>query len=366
MGGLSAPVATVQLLALVADMTPAGLEPALDNLQARGLIERTASDIPHYRLHDLTYSYTRALFGSAYPNRAGVVVAALAFVDDHIDEYDLLECEQANILGAARTARQEGRTDALIGMLSGLATGGYIDARGHTLELLERLDDAIQAARGEAKYQDTLHYMLGKRGNACRDRGDLDGALKFYQEALAIAPNPTREAILVSVIGTVRAQQKADDANGYFERAYELANRGGDDLALSVVLEHRGHQSAEKGEPEAALRFFMEALEVAERLGSPDRRFFALLNLGSIEYDLKLYAEALAHHERARKIAQDEENQLWLANALHSLGEDYEATSQRQQAISCLEEAASLYERFGATAKAEAVKQFLQMHPPKE
>jgi serine/threonine protein kinase len=362
MGGLFAPVGSTALLALVADMTPAALEPALADLQSRGLIERVAADVPQYRLHDLTYSYVRTLFSSLYPNHAAITAAVLALVDDHAEDYDLLEFEQANILGAARAARQEGRDDALIGVMSGLVTGGYLDVRGHTLALLERLDDAIQAARGDATYREMLHYMLGKRGNASRDRGDLDGAVKYYQEALALAPNPTREVILLSVIGTMRAQQGEADADGYFVHAYDLAKRSGDDRALSVVLEHRGHQAAERHDLEAASGLFKEALEVAERLGNPERLFFALLNLGSIEYDLKQYADALAHHQRAQKLAQDEKNQLWLANALHSMGEDYEAIGQRQQAITCLEEAALLYERFGATAKAEAVKQFLQMH----
>jgi tetratricopeptide (TPR) repeat protein len=362
MGGLFAPVGSAALLALTADMTPTVLEPVLADLQARGLIERVASDIPQYRLHDLTYSYTRALFASAYPSRAGVIAAVRALVDDRAEDYDLLEFEQANILSASRAARQEGRDDALIDIMSGMVTGGYLDVRGHTLALLDRLDDAIQAARGNDIHRDTLHYMLGKRGNACRDRGDLEGAVRYYLEALTLAPNLTREVILLSVIGTMRAQQGQADAESYFQRAYDLAKRNGDDRALSVVLEHRGHQAAERNDLEAASGFFAEALDVAERLDNPERLFFALLNLGSIEYDLKKYPEALAHHRRAQRIAEEEDNQLWLANALHSLGEDYEATGQHQPAVTCLEEAVSLYERFGATAKAEAVRLFLQMH----
>jgi len=364
MGGLFAPVASLELLMLVTDLSREQIGETLDDLQQRGLVELIplSDHAPaHFRLHDLTYSYARALYKNKFKNRQAVISAIRSFVDEHAGALDELDFEQPNILGAAQAAWMEDSAQALIDIMTVLAVKGYMDGRGHSLPLLARLDDAIQAARQmQPQSTETLHYLLGKRGNAYRDRGDLDNTIRSYQEALNFAPNPTRKAILTSLIGTVRFQQNADDASAFFEQAETIAKTNRDDLALSIVLEHRGHHARAQKENEAARGFFQEALKVAERLQSPERTFFALLNIGAQEYDMGLMREALANHQRAFRIADEHDNHLWRANAVQCIGEDYHGLGDRENALKNLSSALHQFRSFGATARVAEIMQFMK------
>jgi tetratricopeptide (TPR) repeat protein len=363
MGGLFSPIASLELLSLVADDTPGKTENALNELQQRGLVEfvATAADTPaYYRLHDLTYSYARALFKEQSKNRDSVITAVQNFVDDHASTFDTLEFEQPNILGAVKAAQLSDKLQTMLDIMFVLAVRGFMDARGHTLLLLEQLDNAIDAAREmQPQPAETLHFLLSKRGNAYVNQGNLAQAFTTYKQAFELAPNPNRKAILMSVIGTVRFRQGQDDSASYLEQAYQIAKSNQDDLALSIVLEHQGHQAKSQHNHEGALRYFKEALAVAERLPNIDRQFFALLNVGALEYELGQANEALASHKLAYQLAQQNDNILWIANALQCMGEDYDKLGDRKLAQENFSAALASFRAFGATARVEEMIAFM-------
>ena len=60
---------------------------------------------------------------------------------------------------------------------------------GHLSEATEQLQQLIQT---DAACADQAHYLLG---NICRKRGDWQGALNHYQEAIDLNPDsPAKEA----------------------------------------------------------------------------------------------------------------------------------------------------------------------------
>jgi serine/threonine protein kinase len=363
MGGLFSPIASVELLSLVADHAPRQTESALKELQQRGLVELVpaAADAPaHYRLHDLTYSYARALYREQSKNRDSVITAVQSFVDDHASAFDTLEFDQPNILGAVKAAQMADHTQTMLDIMFVLAVRGFMDARGHILLLLEQLDNAIDAAQKmQPQPAETLHFLLSKRGNAYVNQGNLAQAFIIYKQALELAPNLSRKAILMSVIGTVRFRQGQDDAASYLEQAYQIAKSNQDDLALSIVLEHQGHQAKSQNNHESALRYFKEALAVAERLPNIDRQFFALLNVGALEYELGHVNEALVSHKLAYQLAQQNDNILWIANALQCMGEDYDKLGDRKLAQENFSAALASFRAFGATVRVDEMMQFM-------
>jgi tetratricopeptide (TPR) repeat protein len=163
----------------------------------------------------------------------------------------------------------------------------------------------------------------------------------------------------MSVIGTVRFRQGQDDAASYLEEAYQIAKSNQDDLALSIVLEHQGHQAKSQNNHENALRHFKEALAVAERLPNIDRQFFALLNVGALEYELGQVNEALVSHKLAYQLAQQNDNILWIANALQCMGEDYDKLGDRKLAQENFSAALGSFRAFGASARVEEMIEFM-------
>ncbi len=363
LGAMSSPTATVQLLSLVLKRDEKVVEDSLVGLKRRGLLDLISEkDIPkHYRIHDLTHSYARAMFQNENIGYTPVFDAIKKFTSDHAEDHDLLDFEQGNILGIASIAQIKSVNDILIDVMKVLTLDGYLNTRGHTPLFLECLDSAIEASRKSDKVdKEILHHLLSKRGNAFKDRGDIDAALRAYQEALQLAPNPNREAILLSVIGMTLYQSKGSGAEEYFEKAYQVAKANNDDMALSFVLDYRGGLAIFQENYEAAEKHLKEAVAVAERLNDLARLFFSLQNLGTAQECLGIPKTGLQTHQRALKIAEDESNHRWKALALHSIAEDYHAMKNRAKAQQHYDEALTLYRRLGVLEKANEIIEFLE------
>ena len=363
MGGLFAPKASFKLLATLMGSKEGEVETLVSDLQQRGLAEVIygTDDTPdHYRLHDLTHSYARALHRAANPTHRAVIAAVEQYVDEFVDDYDRLDFEQNNILEAARIAQEEGDSDALIHIMSKLnVEGNYFAARGHTPRSLELLKQAIEAA-GLKRQIATAHYLWSRLGNTYTHYlGDLEKAFEAYKEAarLAVLMGDTRrQALLLGVIGTVRGRQAADDTDEYLQAAHRLAKAHNDDIALSQILEHMAYVAGEiKKDDHSARKFSLESLEVAERLNHDERRFFATLNLGAAEQKLKRFEAALSLGHRAFQIAESNGNLLWMAYALQSIGEARDALCDRNEAQKSFNRALELYHKSGSNVGMSAV-----------
>ena len=354
MGAMFVPAATFELLALCVEQSEKEIVKVLNDLQRRGLarlVPQTGSIPTHYRLHDLTYSYARGMFAQENGDRAALVAAVQQLVAQRPEDYDLLEFEQHNILAAARTAHRFDDNGALIDIIKVLAVDGeYFAARGHTETSLELLIAAIDAAKAKERHE-VAHYLLTKLGNAYRDfYKDFDNALKAYQEALELAPNANRKAIILTMIGSNRFMQGTDDAENYYSQAEQIARDNDDTSALLVVLQHRGNYAMKKQDFELGWRLSDEAVKIAEGAKQHTYLFFSLLNRGGCEHFLGQLSQALSTHQEAYQLAQAQKNHLWTAHALRDIGEDYHALRDRTQAQQHLEEALELLRQSGATA----------------
>lgn len=364
MGAMFAPFASIELLARVIGRSRADIEPALVDLQQQGLSRRIPArpDTPeHYRIHDLTFSYARAMFHTEQDDRRGTIGAVRQFVADHAHDFDGLEFEQANILGAVTAAHRVKDHQASLDILSRLALDGYLDARGYTPLLLTCLNKAIDIGLTMGPDQhETLHYLLSKQGNAFANTGDFDRALEAYQMALKLAPNPHREAILLCVIGGMRFRQGETDYDQYLEQANKIAETENDDLILSRVLDNRGIFALARGDRKGAYTFHSRAVEVAEQSGDIERLVFSLYNLGIAQVELSHHQQALAHWERVYQLGQESGNHLWIAMALSGMARSHHGLGERKPAQDYLEQALKLYQKVGDTAKAGWVIDFMK------
>ena len=339
---------------------------ALDDLAERSLVKRSPRTSFYY-VHDLTFSYVRAL-ARYHDQQPGEMVAAIQrHVLAHAHDFDLLGLDLAGILGAAAAASGE----TLVSIMSALTIGGYpdpqppsyFDARGHTLELLARLDVAIEAARAmEEERRATLHYLLGKRGNAYVDRGDFENAFRTYQEALDLAPDPHRQIMLLAALGRVHVgQRNFADANACYDRATKLAQDHHDNLGLSFVLEHRCLAAGEKGDYEMARQYAAQTVEINRELADQAGLGFSLLNLGMAEHDLGVN-RALVYHQEALKIAQDGQFDELRAEALLAMGQDFHARRDFEQAQLHLCLTLDLFHRIGKADKEARVRAFMERY----
>ncbi len=364
-GNLFAPNATPELLARYMAVDESRIQSALTILHRRGLadrIQRTSESLSVYRVHDLAYSYAKSLADNQEDVHKPIIQAICEYTLAHETDLNELDVEFNNILGAAELAHDTGDYEALLKLLGALV-GPYLSARGHTLQFVAVLDDAISAAAQLGQdFDETRHLLLSKRGNVYYDRGDLENAARCYLEALELARTlnrPDREAILLCAIGKVRADQVTDDTIAYFEQAYDIAKSLNDGFLLAFVLEHQGYHAQSQGDFENARRYFAEEVALAEQIQDPETTFYALLNLGSAEHVLGEYAVALSHHEEALRLGRELDNRIWEAYALQSMGEDYHQLNDADQARKYLVEALSIFRSSGMQTKVAEVESYM-------
>lgn len=95
-------------------------------------------------------------------------------------------------------------------------------------------------------------------------------------------------------------------------------------------------------------------------MDDPEAHFFALLNLGSAEHALGQFAAALEHHGRALAIAEAQDNRIYRAHALQSMGEDHHRLDDHTSARECFDRALALFRESGMHAKAEEVTAYMR------
>ncbi|MDX2161016.1 MAG: protein kinase [bacterium] len=363
-GGLFVPQVTPELIAHAADRTLDAAESALTTLIRRGLIRRARSGeaVPVYTMHSLAFSYARAAPSVILPQ---VIAACQAYAAAHKDSFAALDAERSNILKAGEAAFTSGYSAATIAIMRALTIeGAYLNARGHDALLMNVLDKAVEAARmAGASEAITLHYLLSRRGNAHYNANHLPAALLDYQAALTIAEGQglrDREVILRCVISKIYSdQQDFGQAEALLDQAVALAADAGDDALIARVLEQKGYHFAAAQDFENARQTYVQMVALAEKIGSAERMFFALQNLGSAETELAQYADAQAHLERALGIAREQDNRVWVGYALHPLGMVHHHTGRTEQAAALLVEALTLFRAIGNHRGAAELVQFL-------
>ena len=367
LGSMFEPTATPELVALTLQRPQTEITQDLEHLEQHGLVKKQKYKyIPYYRTHDLAYSYARSLFLNKGSSQLPVLEACSKLAVAHKDNLDLLDIEQSNLIEAADSAKSLGRDDILLEIMQYLALEGpYFAARGHTAQSLALLEVAVDTASRNEEFE-LAHYLWGKLGNTYLDfYGNLDRALDAYQKSLRLAQqlqNPRRQAMLLTAIGSVRFRQKADDADGYYVKAEQIARAHNDEFALCFVLHHRGNQlmNMETPDYEASRQLSDEAAQIAEQLGHHELYTLSLINRGGCELELGLMEEALTTHRQALQQAESQGNYAWMAYALQSIGEDLHHMNERGEAQAALDRSLSLWRQIGSKAQEAALVQFME------
>jgi tetratricopeptide (TPR) repeat protein len=371
-GAMFEPTITTELMRRVLNKDAEETENALQELVQRGLLNEreTIDDLRYYQLHDLAYSYARTSFGSKGLSDQAVIDACRDYAESYAAELPYLDIEIGNLLEAAETALEHEDSKTIIQIMSALAISGpYFAARGHTSRTMELMRAAIACAEEEGDVT-TAHFLWGRLGNAYAALfGQLDKALEAYLKSLELARkmgNPQREAILLTVIGTVRYRQNADDADEYHQQAEAIARQNDDAYGLAQVLHNRGAQAVHEANPEPdyalGIKLSDEAAQIAKEHGIDHLYFYSMLNRGAGEHESSLLSDAAKSHQLAYDFAEQKANHFWMAESLYALGEDYHQMNRPDEARKHFENALKFAKETGAVAVINQIADYANNH----
>ncbi|GIV89789.1 MAG: hypothetical protein KatS3mg055_2307 [Chloroflexus sp.] len=166
------------------------------------------------------------------------------------------------------------------------------------LAIWERLGDV----QGKSA---TLHEMAG----VLVTRGDLDGALRLYEQALALDESlgdvQGKSATLHAMANVLVTRGDLDGALRLYEQALAIQERLGDVQGKSATLHAMANVLVTRGDLDGALRLYEQALAIQERLGDVQGKSATLHEMagvlvrrGDLDGALRLYEQALAIWER--------------------------------------------------------------------
>lgn len=372
-GSLFSATGTADLIQQLLQETPDNTADALTALCNSGLLNEIASaNGTFYQMHDLAFSYARANRRLAVRD---VLKACADFTSDHARELYALEYELSNLLGAADLAYEMAEDEVFLRIVRTLVVDGYMDARGHTSALLEQLNRAINLVRdGGDTYQEIAHFLIGKRGNAYRERGDLENALRCYQEAVdlaAVLGMYDRQVVGLCAISSIYSNtERFVEANLALDTAEDVINSDevvdkydADDIKFmkAYYLHERGlFLTFAMGDFVAARESYAMEVALAKELDESRLHCIGLVNLGTAEYMLEEFDSALEHLGEALDVANRNNNLIWRGMAYEALGETYHAMQEYPKAQTQFNEALSAYKASGVVSFLAKVMEYMQ------
>jgi tetratricopeptide (TPR) repeat protein len=218
----------------------------------------------------------------------------------------------------------------------------YLYLWGHYARLVELREKLL----GRLTDLDLRVGNLHSLGDACYALGQVERAIRLYDDALAIAReigDRWNEGVQLSHLGLAyHSLGQFERAIKLYEEALAIAREIGDRWNEGVQLGYLGWAYRVVGQVERAVKLHEEALAIAREIG--DRRGeghdlghlgLAYRALGQVERAVKLYEEALA-------IAREIGHRRVESHLLLELGKALLAIGERSEARRCCAEARDL------------------------
>jgi tetratricopeptide (TPR) repeat protein len=325
-------------------------------LVEREFVSRREGD--RLELHSLLALWLENAEEGAYQAERTLVEAWLVdYAGQHSGDYDLLEVEQANLLGLLERFRLEERWDDLVALLRNLFRylrvrglwGMNIQALEAALEHLDGIKDPhlvgwsylhrgimhtlrgeLEAARADLDQADQVFTQIGNtpyRGKTLYRRaaltqmaGDLDEAAAQLEQALAWmsdqAPLHDR-AGAHELLATVYATSgRREEAEAHYQQAIDL----GDPEVQARAHIQLGALARQAGDREKAEAHYQQTLGLAERLGHVLQRGILSQELGYLYYQGGSYDLAEQSFRGAGMVYTQLNFPLGLAHVQHALG----------------------------------------------
>jgi tetratricopeptide (TPR) repeat protein len=357
---LFAPSARVDALAAVAGLDNEGrVRESVKNLRRLWLV-KGVDDNRRLAVEGLTRTLADARLSKdprADEFRRRFVAYFLCYAVERIEptpeNYDALEEDKDNLLGAAETAFSSEDWDSVTLMANALANPveGMLSVRGYWGEAVKLGEQALQAARSlqdKASVAGLSHNLAVMYHN----RGEITEARLLYDESLKITKALGNERGVASTLHNLAtlAQEQGElvEAARLYDESLEIEKRLGNQGGVAVTLHNLATLAQDQNNLEEARRLFGKSLEINKRLSDHSSVAGTLHQLamlaqaqGELEEAARLFGESLEINKRLG-------NQDGVATTLHQLGRLAEDESDKVEAARLFREALSIFERLGS------------------
>jgi tetratricopeptide (TPR) repeat protein len=229
------------------------------------------------------------------------------------EDYDALEAERENLLGAMDIAFEGQDWRTVMGLMDAINRGGVtgmLSVRGYWDEAKERGKQALAAAR-QLQEEESISVYTHHIAVIYQDQGDLDEARSLYQQNLDIARKFGDQSRIASSLHNLAAiakdQGDLDEARSLYQQSLDIERRLGNQSGIAISLHELGRLAQAQGDLDEARSLYQQSLDIARKLGDQIGIAISLGQLGQLaEVEgnkaeaARLYREALPILERLR------------------------------------------------------------------
>jgi tetratricopeptide (TPR) repeat protein len=182
-----------------------------------------------------------------------------------------------------------------------LETRGDLDGAMRLYEQSLAIQESLGDVRGKSA---TLHQMAG----VLETRGDLDGAMRLYEQSLAIQESlgdvRGKSATLHQMAGVLETRGDLDGAMRLYEQSLAIQESLGDVRGKSATLHAMAGVLVTRGDLDGAMRLYEQSLAIKESLGDVRGKSATLhamagvlVTRGDLDGAMRLYEQSLAIKE---------------------------------------------------------------------
>jgi len=266
-------------------------------------------------------------------NRSAAVQARLESADIYLSHRDpnraLVALQQAQPL--SDSLEDPAVHQQVLGTL-GLIYG----ALNRRNDAVETLMSAVQQARRANDVEQEARWLLGI-GDVLLDFGELDDALALAKHSLEISQQQGIERLQAQALGLIGSISLARglfrDAEENLTQALAIAHHqhnASDQLGYLQLLAQIGQKA---GQPQTAIRYLRQALDVATLYSTAESRIRLHGQLARLHGSLNQLREAEDHYYSAISAADEAEQPALAARALRGLAATQDAMGNTVQAL---------------------------------
>jgi tetratricopeptide (TPR) repeat protein len=221
-----------------------------------------------------------------------------------------------------------------------------------------RLDEAKELSLGIVGHLSKLDEKLELSalnqsilGNIFSGKGELDQALKYYQNAMSIGKkigNNSPIAGPLNNIGNIYLDWgELDQAMEYYTKSLVIQEKKGNNLSVAICLNNIGRVYRNKGELDHALSYFRKSLKLREEIGNKQRIATILGNIGSVCRFQGELNHALECFEKSLKFNKEIGNEQNIAWSFNNIGLVYRDKGELDLALEYQQKSLAISEKSG-------------------
>src|SRR6266542_1490995 len=265
------------------------------------------------------------------------------------EDYDALEAERENLLGAMDIVFEAQDWRAVMRLMDAIfSSGRWLYVRGYWYEAKERGEHALIAARKLGDERSIAGYGHNL-AVIYQNQGDIDRARSLYQESLVIARKLGDQSGIASTLHELgllaQNRDDLDEARSLYQQSLDINRKLSDHRGIANTLHKLASIAEDQGDLGEASSLFQQSLDIKRKLSDQRGIASTLHHLGLLAQGQGDLDEARSLFQQSLDISRKLGDRLGVAIALGQLGQLAEDEGDKVEAVRLFREALAIFER---------------------